>query len=155
MVQGLAAQCVCCAPEFWGPEPLCGAPQWTFWKGVALSAGTRTGCGQTCVSTGLTPGSVFPHPSPHPLKTEAPTIPQFHFPLKHQTVILLNTIWRLLASAPHFSQTLINVTGVYSFFLSSTSSRTSQLCGLQTFILSSGSSALLGRVAIPGLALSS
>lgn len=51
------------------------------------------------------------------MKIEALSIPQFHFPLKHQTVISLNTIWRLLASAPHFSQTLINVTGVYSFFL--------------------------------------
>lgn len=50
------------------------------------------------------------------MKIEALSILQFHFPLKHQTVISLNTIWRLLASAPHFSQTLINVTGVYSFF---------------------------------------
>lgn len=55
--------------------------------------------------------------TPTPLKIEALSIPQFHFPLKHQTVISLNTIWRLLASAPHSSQTLINVTGVYSFFL--------------------------------------
>ena len=51
------------------------------------------------------------------MKIETSSIPQFHFSLKHQTVISLNTIWRLLASAPHFSQTLINVTGVYSFFL--------------------------------------
>lgn len=73
--------------------------------------------GQACVSIGLIPGLMCPHPSPPPMKIEVPSIPQFHFSLKHQTVILLNTIWRLLASAPHFSQTLINVTGVYSFFL--------------------------------------
>lgn len=52
------------------------------------------------------------------MKIDAPSIHHGSiFPLKHQTVISLNTIWRLLASAPRFFQTLINVTGVYSFFL--------------------------------------
>lgn len=63
----------------------------------------------------LTPSSMCPHPSPC-----RSMLPAYHgsiFPLKHQTVISLNTIWRLLASAPSFFQTLINVTGVYSFFL--------------------------------------
>lgn len=140
-----------CVPESLGPEPFWGllsghsgsilpsllGPEW------AMVRPMRVQVPQACVSTDLTPGCMFPHPHPHPVKIEAPSIPRSHFPLKHRTVISLNTIWRLLASAPHFSQTLINVTGVYSFFLLFHFLQNVSALWPAEFILSSGSSALL------------